>query len=252
MMDFYYGGLDTLINNTEWQWAEFIAKFDTSGNIIWRTFLSKRQRHNIWQVREMPDGSIVFIGEAVYQGVNEDAGWIGKLDANGNLLWERFHIYKERDFFRRRAIFRGDFQQTEDGGYIVAGIVWRQEDTTQSTAYNTMTWLVKLDSMGCLNGDCGIPVGVNEVPAPGKNDVEILVYPNPVNDILYIETTSQNPNKSAYNRQVQNIQIIDLNGRNVIHTKQSPINTSELSQGIYFYQVEMIGGEVVRGKFVKK
>ncbi|MEX0813768.1 MAG: hypothetical protein WD048_16240 [Chitinophagales bacterium] len=43
-----------------------------------------------------------------------------------------------------------------------------------------------------------------------------------------------------------------MNSKNIIHTKQSPINTSELSQGIYFYQAEMIGGEVVRGKFVKR
>ncbi|MEX0812358.1 MAG: T9SS type A sorting domain-containing protein [Chitinophagales bacterium] len=77
-----------------------------------------------------------------------------------------------------------------------------------------------------------------------SSESKLSIYPNPTQNILYIKSTSQN-------HEVRNIHIIDLNGRNVIYTKQSPINTSELSQGIYFYQVEMSGGEVVRGKFLK-
>lgn len=236
-----WGGLDTFINNTEYQWAQFITKFDTFGNPIWRTFLSKKQNHNLWQVREMPDRSIVFIGDVTYGEPYENAGWIGKLDENGHLLWERFHTYKERDYFNKRAIFQGDFQQTKDGGYVVAGIVWRQEDTTISSAYNTMTWLVKLDSTGCLNGDCGIPVSVDEISISDNN--QVIVYPNPTHNTLHF--------KSPPNQQIRRVTVIDLNGKSIIQAHQSSINTSELSQGVYFYQVEMESGKLFRGKFIK-
>ncbi|MEX2588696.1 MAG: T9SS type A sorting domain-containing protein, partial [Chitinophagales bacterium] len=82
---------------------------------------------------------------------------------------------------------------------------------------------------------------INDISSNGKG---IVVYPNPTQNILHIETTSEN-------HQIQNIQIIDIGGKNIIHSKQSPINTNELSPGIYFYQVEISGGELVRDKFVK-
>lgn len=89
-------------------------------------------------------------------------------------------------------------------------------------------------------GDC-LTISVEDV----KIDSKLKVYPNPTQNTLHIETSSQN-------QQIENIQIISLSGKNVVQTNQTPINTSELSQGIYFYQVEMSNGELLRGKFVKE
>ncbi len=251
---FIWGGGDTLISNTETQWAEFVAKLDSAGNIMWRTFLDKQKYHNIWQVRELQDGSIVFIGEAVYQGNVEDAGWIGKLDVDGNVLWERFHIYPQKPFFVRDAIFASDFQQTTDGGFIVAGNIWRQQDTTQPSVYTQHIWLVKLDSLGCLNGDCGITVGVEELPQVTQNEAQIVVYPNPLRySALVSIRANQHPNKEVV------FQLYDVTGK-IIRSQKQLLNgygygefqmqRDNLPQGVYFYTVSGRAGELGRGKVV--
>lgn len=110
------------------------------------------------------------------------------------------------------------------------------------SSYNTVS-LPNMPNynLGPVVMDTCTSVGINET----NIHTELKVYPNPVQNILHIEISSQK-------QQIENIQIIDINGRIIFNSYQSTINTSELSQGIYFYQVEMSDGELVRGKFVKE
>ena len=76
-----------------------------------------------------------------------------------------------------------------------------------------------------------------------ENDFNI--YPNPVNDRLYIETQTQ----------TLSIEIYDIFGRrqelSAISGQQSVINVANLNSGIYFVKVVTENGEVVK-RFVKK
>ena len=71
------------------------------------------------------------------------------------------------------------------------------------------------------------------------------IYPNPVNDRLYIETQTL----------TQTIEIYDVYGRrqelSAISGQQSAINVANLNSGIYFVKVVTENGEVVK-RFVKK
>ena len=71
------------------------------------------------------------------------------------------------------------------------------------------------------------------------------IYPNPVNDRLYIETQTL----------TQTIEIYDVYGRrqelSAVSGQQSTINVANLNSGIYFVKVVTENGEVVK-RFVKK
>ena len=78
-----------------------------------------------------------------------------------------------------------------------------------------------------------------------ENDFNI--YPNPVNDRLYIETQTLT--------QTLTIEIYDIYGRrqelSAISGQQSVINVANLNSGIYFVKIKTENGEVVK-RFIKK
>jgi hypothetical protein len=75
--------------------------------------------------------------------------------------------------------------------------------------------------------------------------VDVSIYPNPVSDILTIETSADLSHKVAT--------IFDINGRK-IHSQKLTLNTldvSRLGSGIYFLRLESEGKSIKR-KFIKK
>ena len=89
--------------------------------------------------------------------------------------------------------------------------------------------------------DCEPSVGIDETTTPETLDI----YPNPVNDRLYIETENN----------VKNVTIFDIFGRqqqlSAISSQPYVINVSNLTSGIYFVKINTTNGEIVK-RFVKK
>jgi len=91
------------------------------------------------------------------------------------------------------------------------------------------------------------PVSIDKKPV----DQKIEVYPNPARETLYLAYK----NKNAI---LENIRIYSINGTLLktfpIQGRQSErtIDIHSLTQGMYFYRVELSNGKRARGKFVKK
>ena len=79
------------------------------------------------------------------------------------------------------------------------------------------------------------------------NENNFNIYPNPVNDKLYIETESE----------IEEVVVYDVYGRvqNLRNSEtqklRNSINVTDLNSGIYFVKVVTENGEVVK-RFVKK
>ena len=71
----------------------------------------------------------------------------------------------------------------------------------------------------------------------------INVYPNPVNDKLYIETEVA----------IEEVVVYDVYGRQqlAVGGQQSAVSVANLNSGVYFIKVRTENGEVVK-RFVKK
>ena len=100
------------------------------------------------------------------------------------------------------------------------------------------------------NEACATTPAEGEDPINPDGNVEVaendfVIYPNPVNDRLYIETLTQ----------TLTIEVYDIFGRqqelSAISGQQSVINVANLNSGIYFVKVVTENCEVVK-RFVKK
>ncbi|MBO7074884.1 MAG: S8 family peptidase [Bacteroidales bacterium] len=85
----------------------------------------------------------------------------------------------------------------------------------------------RIDALAAVNavGDDGVEEIDNE---------DITVYPNPVNDIVMIETHGR--------ASLQNVIIYDVNGRKVLSTSESKIDISDIPSGIYMMKIELSDG----------
>ena len=97
---------------------------------------------------------------------------------------------------------------------------------------------------------CATTPAEGEDPINPDSNIEVaendfVIYPNPVNDKLYIETETE----------VKEVVVYDIFGRqqdlSAISGQQSVINVANLNSGIYFVKVVTENGEVVK-RFVKK
>ncbi|MCR5036808.1 MAG: S8 family peptidase [Bacteroidales bacterium] len=85
----------------------------------------------------------------------------------------------------------------------------------------------RIDALAAVNavGDDGVEEIDNE---------EVVIYPNPVNDIVMIETHGR--------ASLQNVIIYDVNGRKVLSTSESQIDISNLPSGVYLMKIESSDG----------
>ena len=192
--------IDTVINEGDYEYVQYIGKVDTNVNFIWRTFLNDKYYKYIYTLRTFDDGSIVAVGTTIVDETYDPHGYIIKLDSNGTVVWER-------DFANVAGShnYLYDFQKMPDGGYICSGM---GGDTIDGVV-QSMCWLLRLDSMGCL-----IP-GCDEVTVSDfidNVDPSIKLYPNPFAEQATLEINI--PDDFVINpNQTLRCDIIDMQGR---------------------------------------
>lgn len=80
----------------------------------------------------------------------------------------------------------------------------------------------------------------------GINDLainsEVTIYPNPTSDMLHVHATDK----------VKSLSLYSLNGNLVITSHDSVLDVRELAKGFYIYSIELVSGERVFGRLMKK
>lgn len=174
----------------------------------------------------MEDGSFIGCGQAPFLQPDStiQSGWVIKLSATGDLLWERGY----EGFNTPLAYnFLYDIDVLPDGGFIACGEAREYDD-------GQFGWILRLDSNGCVIENC--MVGVDEVAKP--EPVEVKVYPNPATETVNIEL---NP---ICERCL--VEIIDVFGRLVLQRityseNKLTILTGEWARGLYLVRVSQAG-----------
>ncbi|MCH8330330.1 MAG: T9SS type A sorting domain-containing protein [Bacteroidetes bacterium] len=232
------GCLDTNIILGDYQYPRYVAKLDSQGNMLWRTFFNGPELRDIRNISETMDGNIVVVGTIEDEPPDVYHGWISKVDSVGNILWER-RYYK---LISGDNIFY-DVQETVDSGFIISGTAF------DSTFLQGM-WLVKLDKYGCLIPGCQIDT-IDTIPSAHilpKPISEVRVYPNPTASQLYVDIP---PN---YFENENYFNLFDVTGKSVL--KDIPLNgenptsiiLNRISNGLYFYTIGSNQRMITRGK----
>ena len=153
------------------------------------------------------------------------SGALLKLDKNGNSLWEKWYVADsnyEADFY--------DVIEASDKGIVAVG------QGINPTTIKQDTWVIKVDSNGCLNGDCPrLYSAVNEIT---DEQNRFLVFPNPASSQFTVAIT-----ETSYMQDYRDLSLMlyDVTGRLVkqseIRTQTVTIYRDELSSGIYIWQL---------------
>jgi hypothetical protein len=110
-----------------------------------------------------------------------------------------------------------------DKGYILVGAGVRLSTNGVSFA-NTQPWILSVDSNGCVNTGCAVPLNNQEVT---KEKQSVAIYPNPsYNGIYYINTTEKITWK-----------IVNIEGKIIAQGNQNNIDISTVATGIYILQI---------------
>jgi hypothetical protein len=113
----------------------WILKLDSNGNIQWQKTYGGMNYEIAQSIQQTTDGGYIVAGYTYPIGAIGGDFWVLKLDANGNIQWQKTYGGMDPEF----AYF---IQQTTDGGYIVAG------ETTSFKPLNSDFWILKLDTNG--------------------------------------------------------------------------------------------------------
>ena len=124
-------------------------KLDESGNVQWRRYFGGTNNDRSYGVVQANDGGYVITGfsESNDFDISSNHGsydyWVIKLDAQGNLIWEKSFGGSEID--QSRAIVK-----TNDNGYIIAGNSFSMDGDIESNLGSSDFWLIKIDDSGQL------------------------------------------------------------------------------------------------------
>jgi uncharacterized repeat protein (TIGR01451 family) len=135
----------------------WVVKLDAGGNLQWQKCLGGTGADNAISIQETSDGGYVVAGNthSIDGDVSGNHGgydsWVVKLDAGGNLQWQKCLGGTGNDWTH-------SIQETSDGGYVVAGSTYSTDGDVSGNHGGGDFWVVKLDAGGnlqwqkCLGG----------------------------------------------------------------------------------------------------
>jgi hypothetical protein len=120
----------------------WIIKLDSAGNIEWQKIYGQSFSELAYSIQQTYDGGYVVAGAFPNFGWGI---WVLKIDPEGKLEWQEYFKGGQYD-----AGVAYSIQQTNDGGYIVAGDFRYDQHTLPN---NTDVWIIKLASDGTKEWD---------------------------------------------------------------------------------------------------
>lgn len=206
-----------------------VAKLDSNGNTVWQKYFGGSNNDYPFSTQQTTDGGYIVAGgsqsldgDVVGNHGNNDF-WIIKLNSSGNMEWQK--SLGGSAFEDAYSI-----KQTNDGGFVLAGITQSADGDVTGYHGNSDAWVVKLGAF------------LSTEESNIKNN--ITIYPNPAKDFVNIDNL---PSEST-------ISITDAAGRKISSKKYSEknvsINTSGLINGNYIIQVVNQGTTILSKKII--
>ena len=149
------------------------------------------------------------------------------IDTTLGLNWQKF--YGGDGYYTLYGVL-----PTHDQGFLMYGTFWDYHHTSEYIRYLS---LIK------VNKD-GYAMSVDQYGSPLAHDV--IVYPNPGDDVLFLETQLRNATFTLY----------DLTGRVILEQIVAPgrttLSVQPFKSGIYIYKVNVGAQTMDKGKWIKK
>ena len=197
----------------------YMMKIEPNGDEIWRKRYQIPDNQGLYKAEELADGTIVAAGQTTHTHDDSQAGWLIKTDENGDTLWTRTYNPSDgTDLLRNMLVM-------PNGDIVMVGFGRGENSTTQDG------WILRVDSMGCLEEGCHT-VGISP-PDPPKGVME--VYPNPASQVVRLDISTL-PNTG-----IQRVSVVDVLGRDCFSRSSfamtDVMDVSAWPDGIYLITV---------------
>ena len=149
--------IDGDISGNHGDWDFWVVKLDCNGNIQWQKCLGGTFDEYIYAMQQTNTGGYIVVGSTSskngdisdFKGTTD--AWVVNLDSSGNIEWNKcYGSYGTERFM--------SVDNTNDGGYILAGHTISIEDDISGNHGHYDHWVVKINSSGdlqwqkCLGG----------------------------------------------------------------------------------------------------
>jgi hypothetical protein len=233
-----------------------VHKIDKAGNLVWSDTLwtlrptptDEAPLNNISMLTTARNGDIIGVGTYEDVILRHTWGWIFRYNKDGKKLWEK--IYQDSNINSKYSDFL-DVAEAENGDIVSTGQIEEDDAWGGNAGY---TWLLRVDSLGCFEPNCGILdtlqlvyitsdliSGVDEVVGNERFDALLSISPNPASQTTKIYVTSDN---FEYGK----IRICDINS-NLIKTMDIDsksavdVDVSGFVPGVYVVEyVSLVSG----------
>jgi hypothetical protein len=242
-------------NNELGDYDACVIKTDGSGNVTWATNYDMGSTgERGYTVKQASDGGYIIGGSAGSVGA-----YLIKTSTTGAVQWSKtYYAYSVRGV-----------TQTTDGGFVATGIGFSngsdevlllKVDANGNSFCNDSTQTAITGSPSMVYGPCtsvsssgGVVANANTLTGTGGtttsscssvgiNNVEqetnsISIYPNPSKSIIYIKILESVET---------NTQIVDINGKVILESKEIQIAIDSLPAGIYSVLISTKNGRVAK------
>lgn len=161
-----------------------MVKVDTAGTTLWeKTYgVSSAYQSFFSVIEESHSGDLVACGQS-YQITNYQQGVLIRTTSSGDSLWMRHYYYADSLMSDGRGTLR-DVVATPDGGFVAVGAVYSSASGNNPPGYNQDIWVVKVDSMGCIEPGCD---GISTITTQLTNLRKALsISPNPAHGSAHL------------------------------------------------------------------
>ncbi|HQW86037.1 MAG TPA: hypothetical protein PLH93_02570 [Flavobacteriales bacterium] len=154
-----------------------LTKIDSLGTTIWSNAYDTPAFGSVlYSVKEVsPGGDLIAGGVSYVPGYRQ--GVLLRTTALGDSLWLRYYHYYDTVWSAGRGQIR-DVIPTSSGSFIAVGTAYSSNNPNDPPIYGQDTWVVKVDSMGCLEPGCHVVTGVGTQITNLRS--VLRVWPNPV------------------------------------------------------------------------
>jgi gliding motility-associated-like protein len=142
-----------------------VLKFDPTGNLLWQRAYGGVGDEVGATIISTGDGGFIFTGKTNYNDGDvsgnhgDDDVWVVKLDASGNIQWQKCYGGTEKDV--------GSNILEVSGGYMIAGITGSTDGDVSGQHGGGDLWVIRIDGIGnllwqkCYGGtlDDGMAIG---------------------------------------------------------------------------------------------
>lgn len=217
------------------RFQDMLIWMDQEGEIVQEYFFPRDRIRDIYSMTKAANGDIIGAGSINMADLElGSGGYVFRMSPEGELLWERYLADVRYPIDQH---FFNDVIEAEDGGIVLTGLF---RDSFPDGSLNPNVWLVKLDSMGCLEPGCGTfqvmgaVVSTDEVSAASRGELQL--YPNPTASFAHLQW----PENTELTYPLD-IQVYDLTGRPLLSRRfaTSPVvvQCADWPPGYYVVQV---------------